>query len=118
MFGWLFNAVRWLVNVFSSGEEHETPRRQNEQFNYSHLEIQAGQAHLFENQGRKVEIQGRKVENKAQVDLFDNQWREEANEEDRLMKECYDNATLAREEGDCRTSKHYVKEVSKPDVDY
>ena len=82
------------------------------------MEIQAGQAHLPENQGRKVEIQGRKVENKAQVDLFDNQWREEANEEDRLMKECYDNATLAREKGNHGTSKDYVKEVSKSDVDY
>ncbi len=112
MFRCLFNAVRWLVNAFSWGEEQETPRGQNEQFNYSHVEIQATQAHLSE-----LEIQSGKGRNKTHDYLFNNKWRKEAKEKGQLMKKFYKKATLAWKEGNHKTSKDYAKEASKSDVD-
>ncbi len=45
------------------------------------------------------------------IDYFNNEHREKADEEDRLMRECYDKATEARERGDHGSASQYVEEV-------
>lgn len=92
-FRWLSNAFQRFLSLFSGNQQEEEEETPNEA-------LPAGK--------REARVQRSREPNE---ELFDNEWRREAEEHARLRAKCYKKADEARNGGDHATANEYVNKV-------
>jgi len=90
--------LRWITNVFRrliGGGESPPPTPSPPQQRSPRLPVSDSQSSATKH-----------------VDYYDNKYREEAAEEDRLMRECFEKASEARQHHNYDSADKYVKQVN------
>ena len=119
--------LRWIANVFRrlvGGGESPPPSPSPPQQRRENQAVRADSAVWQQREPQSTQRQWQPPENHQRqparhpndgggrhVDYYDNKYREEAAEEDRLMKECFQKASEARARNNHDLANVYVKEV-------